>query len=201
MPEFKKKSKPSEPKSEAIGAEESLVIEPRCAVCQHERRSAIDKVLALGTSFSEIQRIFDVDRRSVSNHAKKHLKYEEGAIRRIIERESEKLSENVENGVQGALARRVFLETALQKAMMDLVNGDTIIEPKDAINIVAALDKMDSEVSGITVEEIRLQFNAILQAISETIPVDLQGKLAERAKEIAEIDGYKLAAGLNSGKS
>lgn len=198
MPEFKKK--PKRPDSN-IASEESLVIEPRCAVCQHERRAAIDKVLALGTSFSEIQRIFDVDRRSVSNHAKKHLNYEEGAIRLIIERESEKLSENVENGVQGALARRVFLETALQKAMMDLVNGDTVIEPKDAINIVAALDKMDSEVSGITVEEIRLQFNAILQAISETIPVDLQGKLAERAKEIAEIDGYKLAAGLNSGKS
>lgn len=193
MPEFKKRPKQGEKPKAQASDQLPQIIESRCKVCKHEDRRAIDRLIAAGTSYSEIERLFEVDRRSVSNHAQKHLRYEEGAIRRIIEREAERLSENYEAGVQGALARRVYLESALKQAQDDLLNGEVTVEPKDAVNIVGMLEQMDSETNSVIVDEIKMQFNAILTAINEVIPPDLQKKIAKRAKEIAEADGQPIA--------
>jgi hypothetical protein len=196
MPEFKKKAKSNESTGKGSGSSDQLpqIIESRCKVCKHQDRRAIDRLIAAGTSYTEIERLFEVDRRSVSNHAQKHLRYEEGAIRRIIEREAERLSENYEKGVQGALARRVYLESALRQAQEDLMSGEITVEPKDAVNIVGMLEQMDSETNAVIVDEIKMQFNAILTAINEVIPPELQKKIAKRAKEIAESDGQETVA-------
>lgn len=194
MPEFKKKPKGEKPKQVEPSDQLPQIIESRCKVCQHPDRRAIDRLIAAGSSYSEVERLFEVDRRSVSNHAHKHLRYEEGAIRRIIEREAERLSENYEQGVQGALARRVYLESALKQAQDSLLNGDVTVEPKDAVNIVGMLEQMDAQTNGIIVDQIRMQFNAILTAINEVIPPELQKKIAKRAKEIAESDGQEAIA-------
>jgi hypothetical protein len=194
MPEFKKKPKGEKPKQVEPSDQLPQIMESRCKVCQHPDRRAIDRLIAAGSSYSEVERLFEVDRRSVSNHAHKHLRYEEGAIRRIIEREAERLSENYEQGVQGALARRVYLESALKQAQDSLLNGDVTVEPKDAVNIVGMLEQMDAQTNGIIVDQIRMQFNAILTAINEVIPPELQKKIAKRAKEIAESDGQEAIA-------
>lgn len=197
MPEFKKRPKNGEkPKgsSQSGGDQLPQIVESRCKVCKHQDRRAIDRLIAAGTSYTEIERLFEVDRRSVSNHAQKHLRYEEGAIRRIIEREAERLSENYEKGVQGALARRVYLESALKQAQEDLLSGEITVEPKDAVNIVGMLEQMDAETNAVIVDQIRMQFNAILTAINEVIPPELQKKIAKRAKEIAESDGQESIA-------
>ena len=193
MPEFKKRPKNGESKPASRSKDQlPQIIEPRCKVCQHQDRGAIDRLIAGGSSYSEIERLFEVDRRSVSNHAHKHLRYEEGAIRRIIEREADRLSENYEQGVQGALARRVYLESALKQAQDNLLNGEVTVEPKDAVNIVGMLEQMDGETNAVIVEDIKMQFNAILTAINEIIPPELQKKIAKRAKEIAESDGQAI---------
>lgn len=191
MPEFKKKPKGEKPKQSEPSDQLPQIVESRCKVCKHQDRRAIDRLIAAGSSYSEIERLFEVDRRSVSNHAHKHLRYEEGAIRRIIEREAERLSENYEQGVQGALARRVYLESALKQAQDSLLNGEVTVEPKDAVNIVGMLEQMDAQTNGVIVDQIRMQFNAILTAINEVIPPELQKKIAKRAKEIAESDGQE----------
>lgn len=193
MPEFKKRPKSEKPKQSEPNGQLPQIIESRCKVCQHQDRGAIDRLIAAGTSYSEIERLFEVDRRSVSNHAQKHLRYEEGAIRRIIEREAERLSENYEQGVQGALARRVYLESALKQAQDNLLNGEVTVEPKDAVNIVGMLQQMDSETNAVIVDQIKMQFNAILTAINEVIPPEMQKKIAKRAKEIAETDGQPIS--------
>ena len=196
MTEFRKGSQggsgsDKEEKTPLVGG---LVRESRCLACMHPQRDAIDKMIALGTSYSEIERLTGVPRHSVSNHAKRHLKYEEGAIRRIIENESARMAENEEDGISGALARRVYLETALKQAQRALVEGDVIVEPKDAANIIALLDKQDMETSGAAIDEIKLQFNAILQAISEVVPQEFHAKIAERARDIADADGLSVKA-------
>jgi hypothetical protein len=169
--------------------------EPKCHVCQSSYRRAIDRMVALGTSYSEISRIFggEIDRRSISNHAKEHLNYEEAAIRRILEREAEAAQENLEDGIRGQLSRRAYLEIALQKALEGLLNGDTSVEPKDALAIIEKLDRLDTQGEGAALDEIRLQFNAFMQAIREISmfdierikqPMELQQLIFNRTREI-----------------
>jgi hypothetical protein len=192
MPEYKSNKKRKT--EESSGAEKldipSAKIESRCSVCQHESRAAIDGLIARGTAYAEIERLFGVNARSVNRHADRHLNYEDAAIQEIIRREAEKLGESYEQGVQGALSRRVYLETALKKAQEDLMNGSIIVEPKDAVNVVALLDRMDDDTNSAQIEEIKIQFNAFLQAIRENISPEDQKRIAQRSKEIAELEGY-----------
>lgn len=146
----------------------SEVVEKRCHVCTSDHRRVIDKLLVLpNVSFSEIGRTFNIDRRSIANHAKEHLNYEQAAIRRIIEDEAQKADANVEDGVRGALTRRVFLQAYLQKSMEALLTGNMELSGKDAMAAIQMMDKIDTDVEGAAIDEIRVQFNAFLQAIRE----------------------------------
>lgn len=165
------------------------VVEPRCHVCKSKYRKAIDRMVAMGTSYAEISRIFSteeesVDRRSIANHAEKHLNYEEAAIRRIVEQEAQEASQNIEEGIQGALTRRVYLNVGLQKALEGLLSGESIVEPKDAIAIIQLLDKLDGQSEGAALEEMRVQFQAFVQAIRELLPPDKWQEILDRTKEI-----------------
>ena len=165
------------------------MVESRCNVCKSQYRKAIDKMIAMGTSYVEISRIFSteeksIDRRSISTHAEKHLNYEEAAIRRIVEREAQEAQQDIEEGVQGALTRRVYLNVGLQKALEGLLSGESIVEPKDAIAIIQLLDKLDGQAEGAALEEMRVQFQAFVQAIREELPPEAWQKILDRTKEI-----------------
>lgn len=190
MATFRKPPDKKKQKEEKVEEATVALSEPRCKACQSDDRHKIDKLIALGTSYSEIERLTGISRQSLSNHAQRHLNYDDGAIRRIIESQSAKFTENYEEGVSGAVARRVYLEAIQQKAMEDLVTGATTIEVKDAINAVALMEKLESETSDAAIDEIRLQFSAILSAIAEIVPVEYHARVAERAREIAEADGF-----------
>lgn len=143
--------------------------EPRCHVCMSTHRKAIERMIALGTGHTEISRIFggEIDRRSITSHAEKHLNYEEAAIRQIIQRETHAAEENAEEGISGVTKRRVYLETALHKALAALQGEKVVVEPKDAVTIIEALNRFDHQTSGAQVDEIKIQFQAFLQAIRE----------------------------------
>jgi len=176
------------------------MVESRCNVCKSQYRKAIDKMIAMGTSYVEISRIFSteeksIDRRSISSHAEKHLNYEEAAIRRIVEREAQDAQQDIEEGVQGALTRRVYLNVGLQKALEGLLSGESIVEPKDAIAIIQLLDKLDGQAEGAALEEMRVQFQAFVQAIREELPPEAWQKILDRTKEIlsnTSINNYTL---------
>lgn len=165
------------------------IIEPRCHVCVSPYRRAIDRMLALGTSFSEISRVFgdgEIDRRSIANHDKKHLSYEDAAVRRIIDHEIAEAQGNLEDGIQGAVTRRIYLNAALHKALESLLAGDTTVEPKDALGIIQLLEKLDQQAGGAASEQIQLQFNAFVLAIRELAPALFPAILA-RTKEIVGV--------------
>lgn len=166
--------------------------EPRCSVCNSQFRKPIDRMIALGTSYSEISRIYEeanIDRRAISNHAKKHLNYEEAAIRQIIARETEEAQANIEEGVTGAIARRVYIDVAIQKGFEALLNNDVPVEVKDVATLIQLKEKMDSHTEGAALDEVKTQFNAFVQAIREIAPPEMWEKILGRTKEILNTTG------------
>ena len=162
------------------------IVEPRCHVCQSKNRKAIDKLLARGTNYSELERIFDIDRKSISRHADRHLNYEDAAIQEIIREEARAAETNHEEGVRGVLMRKVYLNTALHKAMEALLDGDVVPEPRDAVAIIERLEKLDEKTQEVALDEIRIQFFAYLQAMKEIIPQEYLPQVQQRTKELVE---------------
>jgi len=190
MPKFEKKetTRNSSDEGAAMAVVPPMIVEPKCHVCKSKYRTAIDKMLAAGIGFTEVSRTFDfeIDRRSIANHAEKHMNYEESAIRQIVEHEAQQMSESAEEGIKGVLARKVFLQTALYKVHQAVVNGEVEVEVRDAIGIIQQLDKMDSATSSAAVDEIRIQFNAFLQAMKELVDPKEWDQILARTREILE---------------
>jgi predicted DCC family thiol-disulfide oxidoreductase YuxK len=171
-----------------------IKFDQRCPVCTHEKRRMIERLAIMpNVSFTEIGETFDVPRRSVSKHLKKHLNHEDAAIRRVIEQEAEALQMDAEEGVKGALSRRVFLSTYIQRSLEALIDGDLELTGKDAMNAILLQDKLDQQSGGAAVDEIHLQFQSFMQAIRELsqfdieaiqTPMDLQKLIYDRTKEI-----------------
>lgn len=197
MPKFDPSKK--KPGNDGDGGKDLITVpeawtEPRCHVCTSEYRRAIDRMIAMGTGSAEISRIFGgvIDRRSIARHAAKHLNYEEAAIRQIIERETAVAEENAEEGIQGVTKRKVYLETALHKAMMALQSENFVVEPKDALAVIEALNRFDNQSVGAQLDAVKIQFNAFLQAIREIAAQRgdpaLGSDILIRAKQIAGVD-------------
>lgn len=203
MPKFDPPEKPDKPKKDKdndLMVIPEAWVEPRCHVCNSDYRRAIDRMIALGTNHTEISRIFGgvIDRRSIGRHALKHLGYEEAAIRQIIETESLAAEQDAEEGISGVVKRRVYLETALHKAMTALQSERVLVEPKDAITIIEALNKFDNQHAGAEIEQIKIQFNAFLQAIREVAAQrgdpSLGSDILIRARQIVGAESPQLEA-------
>ena len=188
MAEFKKPKKESESKEVQKPTVASPIAyrDPRCKVCSSDFAKAIDRMIALGTSHSEVARIFDISRQSIGRHAKNHLNYEEAAVRQIIAREAEEAQADIEEGISGALARRVYIDVAIQKGFESLINNEVPVEVKDVATLIQLKEKMDSDYDGAALDEIRTQFNAIVQAIRDVAPPEMWEKIVARARELTQ---------------
>ena len=158
----------------------------RCKVCSSDFAKAIDRMIALGTSHSEISRIFDISRSSIGRHAKNHLNYEEAAVRQIIAKEMEEAQANIEEGVTGAIARRAYIDVAIQKGFEALLDNSVAVEVKDVATLIQLKEKMDSETDGAALDEVRTQFNAFVQAIREVAPPEMWEKILSRTRELVQ---------------
>jgi hypothetical protein len=187
MPDFNRARNGGSPSPGKGRRSVDLITVPQCHVCQSNHRKTIEKLLAVGTSYSEIERSFGIDRRGISHHDKEHLNLESAAIRRIIEQEAERAEANIEEGIQGAVKRRVYLETALQKGLKALADDTIIVEPKDVLAIIEKLDKIDSVGEEAALEELRLQFQAYLQAMKEVVPGEMWDRITGRTRELLTI--------------
>lgn len=194
MAEFKKpEKKRSEPDDKPAPITQSITYhEPRCSVCSSQFRKPIDRMIALGTSYSEISRIYEetgIDRRAISTHAKKHLNYEEAAIRQIIARETEEAQANIEEGVSGAIARRIYIDVAIQKGFESLLNNEVPVEVKDVATLIQLKEKMDTHTEGAALDEVKTQFNAFVQSIREIAPPEMWEKILARTKDLLNTTG------------
>jgi rubredoxin len=168
----------------------------RCKVCAlaPDKRKMVERLAIMpNVPFTEIEATFEVPRRSISNHVKNHASYDEAAMRRLIEQEAEALQVDSEEGVKGALSRRVFLSAYIQKSLDALLHGDMELTGKDAMNAILLQDKLDQASGGAALDEIHMQFQAFLQAFREVSqfdidaianPQDLQKLIYDRTKDI-----------------
>ncbi len=169
-----------------------MIIEPRCKVCTSQHRHVIDHMLVSGYNFSQIARHFDfagIDRRSIANHKDKHLSYEEAAIRAVIEREAMIAGKNHEEGVERAITKQSYLEVALQKAYDQLANNLVEIPVGDAVKLIETLTKLEAQYADVAVDEMRVQFNAFMQAVKEVCPPEMWEAIRGKTHDILEQAG------------
>lgn len=197
MPKFDKPKKGDSVKVIAAGGYHppepiAKIVEPRCHVCQHPQRDQIDRLLAMKTSYAEISRLFSteekkLDERSVSKHEKKHLKYEDEAVRQIIEYEAGLAQENLEEGVKGAFMRRTILDVALRKAFDEISSGAMPIEAKDIPKMIEMREKLDNDTATAQIAEWEKQFLAFKEAIQEVCPPEMWQQILIRTKQILTV--------------
>lgn len=160
------------------------VVEPLCPVCQDERRLRIDYLLAMKTPFTEMARLFPpIPYRSFSNHAKKHLRYEDASVKEILEFEAGLAGENMEAGVRGAFLRRSALDISIKKYFDALTAGTLSVEAGDVIKMIELREKLDASSASTQIAVYEEQFNAFKGAMEEICPPEMLVKILDRTKE------------------
>lgn len=149
------------------------IYEPKCKVCTHPKRNQIDYLLAIKTKYKELERLFQIPYKSFSNHDRKHLNYEDEAIKRIIEYEAGIANENLEEGVKGAFLRRSALDIGIKRLFDGIVSGEIPLEAKDLPKLVELREELDSNTAAAQIEEYERQFSAFKSAVEELCPPDV----------------------------
>lgn len=162
---------------------EGLIVEPKCKICTHKLRMRMDYLLAIRTPFKEMERIFDIPYRSFSNHAKKHLRFEDESVKQIIEYEAGLAGENLTAGVRGAFLRRSALDISIKKFFDALTAGEVPVEAGDVIKMIELREKLDASSASTQIEQYELQFNAFKEALEEICPPEMLVKILDRTKE------------------
>lgn len=171
----------------------------QCNVCTCAYRSAIEWQIALGTSYREIERLFNstVSRKSIANHAKEHLNYEQAAIARIIEENATATKQNHEEGVRGKLLMHSYLSLGIKRAFDDMVTGNAHIPAPVAVQMIQMLDKFESDTNATAVMELEIQFQAFLQAVQNNVSRDVWTTIEAETRILAEqahaIEGTSVA--------
>lgn len=189
MPNFEK-SPSSKRNTNGGSGKKSLVdtsvSDSRCNVCSHKQRKVIDKFLARGTSYADLERVFGINHQSIRRHDIKHLNLKDSAIRTIMRREAEEGDINIEEGIEKIIKRKVYLETALDSALTAILDGDVTVEPRDAVAIIDKMDELESKTTEAQVIQMKIEFHAVMQAIKERVPEEYWDGIAARTKELVE---------------
>lgn len=174
------------------------IYEARCHVCNSPHRNYIEGLLIKGANYAWIADNVPgaddhkIDRRSVSSHAKKHMRYQDAAIRAILEEEAQTASQNYDEGVRGAITHRGVLEVALRKSYEDIISGVTTVEPRDMISLITTLQKMDEQREQIAVNELRAQVQAFVEAIKQETNPETWSRIFKRFKILLEDDDIEV---------
>lgn len=162
--------------------------EPRCLVCTHEQRDFIEFSLVQGASYSSIANRVDptVDRRSVSNHHKKHMDLQDAVLIGIIEKEFDKVADQNSEYVEDMITQRGVLEVALRKGFEDLRNGVTTVEPKDIIQIVKLMADMDSHATEQSAAEAQASISIFMEAIRSVVTPEQVSLIGQKVGELRQ---------------
>lgn len=174
------------------------VFEPRCHVCTHPHRHWIETMLVYGHTYVSIAKAIkespedDIDRRSISKHAKEHMNVQDAALRAVIETEADLEGKNFENGVATVITMRSMLEILAQKGLKDAIDGNVTVEPRDLIQIARIKSEMDNHAATAAADEARIQVEIMAEAVRRAFP-----SREEQAKVIREIKVLKKQYGLD----
>lgn len=166
------------------------IVESRCHTCNSEFREYIERELIRGHSYLAISRSLGgtPDRRSISTHHKEHMAITAAAIRAILEEEASLEGQNFEEGVRGAITNRGVLEVMIRKGYDDILDDNTMVEPKDLIQIIKLKQEMDANYVQVQIETYKRQMDLFKQAILEVIPAEMQARLVAKVKRLRNLE-------------
>lgn len=165
------------------------IVEPRCSVCKSRFRRTIDQLLVMGVPFAEVARQFEmegINRRSISNHKRKHLSVEQAAIRRVIEEKAKQIGEDVDNTSRLLLTRKGYMEVAMMKSYQGILDGTIVPEPRDVVHMISLMEKMEKDTSAAQVDEMMRDFNAFTQAVKKVVDEAAYDRVLYEFKQILE---------------
>lgn len=183
------------------------IVVAQCHVCSGPfaiHRLWIERMVVMAYSYSEIARQIpsdpatgkSLDRRSISTHARYHMRVEDAAARALLEEEADLLKQNVEEGIQGAMTTRGVLRVLVQKAYVDAQNDVTTVEPRDMIQMIKLLNDLETNTSTAEVEEAKtavLLFSKAIKNVAaarrdDSLLVEIRDEI-QRLRQLEEVDG------------
>lgn len=162
---------------------------PRCKVCQHPYRNIIDRMLVLGVSYNQVEAEFaqegdtPVNRKNLSNHHKKHMSYEDRAIREVLEEEAKRVVENIDELKTTLVTSRGFMQTMLMKSYQQMLDGTLKTEARDVIQMINLMEKMNEDSATIEKEELMREFNIFVQAVKSIVPQEMWNLIVAETKK------------------
>jgi len=170
------------------------IVEPRCKVCQHAYRNIIDRMLVLGVSYNQIELEFasegdnPVHRKNLSNHHKKHMTYEDRAIREVLEEEAKRIVENVDELKTTLVTSRGFMQTMLMKSYTMMMDGTLKTEARDVIQMINLMEKMNEDSATIEKEELMREFNLFAKAVKNIVPSEMWNLIVQELQRLNSLD-------------
>jgi hypothetical protein len=164
--------------AEALNAP-PVISHPNCDVCQSPHRLWIDRQLVKGIAYKAIADSIPEgpSRKSIANHWKVHMALDQAVIRAELEEEANLLGQNLEEGVRGAFTLRGALGVLVRKGYQDAVDGITTVEPRDLIQMIRALNEMNTNAASTAVEEAKTSIGIFLAAIQNVL---IKGDIIDR---------------------
>lgn len=166
------------------------VFEPRCKVCNHPARFAIEEKILLGNSYPKIARwVSDVrtqqptgeivdwpelEARNIKNHyVQGHCPLDAEMMRAFTERRAEELGEDLENSMTTFTDHIVVQKAILAKGYEALVKGEIQPDVKDTLAASKLLADREREIAEHATVEQWQEFMVIyFQAVRNVVSAD-----------------------------
>ncbi len=151
----------------------------------------IDELLTVPKTYSAIVRVIDpmmaswpedvrISKDSLMRHAKRHLAWEETAVRQIAERRA-KDSGKVGEASGRMLTAATVYEVVQQRGFDQVLSGELNPTVKDMLNATAALREIEQATDGqLSTAHLLSQLDHVIQVIREFIPEDLWPEVLNR---------------------
>lgn len=177
------------------------ITEPRCKVCTSEFRVFIERELVKGmasvTAIAESIPIGHngekIDRRSISNHAKKHMAIGDAVVRAQLEEEADLLKQNYQEGVQGALTTRGVLKVLIGKTYEDVLNGVVTAEVRDLIQMIKLVNEMETDTAQVKSDEAESTLRIFVRAVANVCDDETRARLQSEVKRLRQMDEIEFA--------
>jgi len=171
-------------------------LEPRCRVCRNDvARRKVNDLLATGASYAMIVRALTDDNAnlgksdrvtidSVRNHTTRHFPVQNVAkatYREILERRAKENGVDFVEGVATAITPMAFLETVMVKGYEALVDPNTRVDVNTGMVAAGRLQALiDSRANGLSMLEVRVQLNRIIEAVRSTVPPSMWPEISRK---------------------
>lgn len=176
--------------------------EYRCKVCRSDPhiRRLIDTLLVFPKTYQETldtvaplledMEVPEKDRPSywsIRNHQKRHLDFDKQAVREIVERRAADRGKSILNGKHNLLTAEAVYELIVQRGFQSIADRDQTPNVHETMQAAGLLDKLEKAHAGQqNTQDLIVQLNAIIEAVRETVPIELQQEIAAKLRAIKQ---------------